>query len=76
MRTKITPADREEIAADCRAFINSRGFQMAFDLLEQNYVDLIKSSNIGELSATTAHASLHVLENVKAQLANMSKGNF
>lgn len=65
---KLSPADRDELMSEARAFIHSRAFAVVFNELETMYVNALKSSNVGDLPAATAHASLRVLEDVKAQL--------
>jgi hypothetical protein len=65
---KLSPGELEELAADAREALNNRAMQRVFLDLERQYVSVLKSSNVGDLTATTAHASLRVLEDVKAQL--------
>ncbi len=68
MRKPLTPGEIEEMAADARNALNTKVVQRVFDDMEEIYVNTLKSSNVGDLKATDAHASLRVLEAVKAQL--------
>ena len=65
---KLSPLERDDIRADIRAFVNSPAYVILFDELERNYIGALKSANVGDLQAATAHASLRVLEDVKAQI--------
>lgn len=69
----LSPADRDEVIADARNAIHSKGFQFAIDMLrDKYYFDLIQAP-VGDLTATTAHASMKVLEDVKKTFENIAK---
>jgi hypothetical protein len=72
----LTHAERDEIAADARDALNNSAMKRLFVDLEQTYINTLKSSNVGDLTAATAHASLRVLEDVKQQLLNYSNKRF
>lgn len=71
---KLTQAEKEEYAAEARNALNTRVIALVFKDLEDSYIAVLKSTNVGDLPAQNAHASLRVIEDVKARLlsyANM-----
>lgn len=68
MITKLSASELDDLAADARDLVNNKAYQRLFVDLEDRYIAVLKSTNVGDLTATTAHASLRVLEDVKAQL--------
>lgn len=68
MATKLSQSELDDLAADARDLQNNRAYKRLFIDLEDRYISVLKSTNVGDLTATTAHASLRVLEDVKAQL--------
>lgn len=68
MANKINPIEADELVSSLRSFRNSRAFSYMFEKLEGHYVNVLKSSNIGDLKASSAHASLRTLDDLKAQI--------
>jgi hypothetical protein len=64
----LSAMELDDLSADARDAINNKAMQRVWDDLETTYINRLKSSNVGDLTANTAHASLRVLEDVKAQL--------
>jgi hypothetical protein len=67
-RKPLSLSEIEDMSADARNALNTKVVWRIFDDMELNYINRLKAANVGDLSATDAHASLRVLEDVKAQL--------
>lgn len=65
---RLQPHEIDERAAEARALLNSNVMKQVFDDLEREYVNRLIHCEVGELTATTAHASMKVLADVKARL--------
>jgi hypothetical protein len=65
---RLSPQEIDERAAEARNIIASPFFQMMFAELEQEYVNQLIQADVGELTASTAHASIKVLAHVKSKL--------
>lgn len=70
-KPKYTPMEIEELAADAQACLNSKGLQYAFAELQEEYLTQLIQAEVGGLTASTAHASMKVLEAVKDRLQAM-----
>lgn len=66
--------EKDEIAADIRNFMNSKGAKYLFAAMERTYIDQLKSLNVGDLRVAGLHASVRTLEELKAQLKIFSEG--
>ncbi len=62
------PAGVDERAADARSLLGNRAFDEALDELNQHYVSMLLSEQVGSSAAATAHASMKVLADVVAKL--------
>ena len=58
----------EELAKEAAMIKNSRLYKKALANLQARYVQVLLSEPVGSLTATTAHASMKVLNDVTAEL--------
>lgn len=65
---KLPPHEIDELASDVKSFVNSRAYDYVFEALQQKYIAVLVQANVGDLTATSAHASMKVLEDVKGAL--------
>ena len=65
---ELQPHEVEELATDAQALVHNKALQYAFDKLMEGYVGRLKTTNIGDLTVPTLHASMRVLEDVKAEI--------
>jgi hypothetical protein len=63
-----SPLELEDRASDARALLNNKVLNEAFEEMQAEYIQLLIQAPVGDLTATTAHASMKVLEAVKAKL--------
>lgn len=65
---KLSPSELDELSSDARAFMNSQAYDYIFESLREKYVQQLLQANIGDLTATSAHASMKVLADVQSEL--------
>lgn len=65
---KFTDEEVEELSSEARMLLNSRVFSMALEDLQGRYVQCLLTNDVGSLTATTAHASMKVLDDVRGAL--------
>ena len=66
---KLTALELDDIASDVRSFKNSPAFDYVFASLREKYIQQLLNANVGDLTATSAHASMKVLEDVRNELS-------
>lgn len=64
---QLSASELDELASEIRSFANSRAYDYVFAALQQKYVAVLLAANVGDLTATSAHASMKVLEDVKGE---------
>jgi len=67
----LSSIEVEERAASARAIINDPVFQDAFDMLHSQYLGILLQADVGGLTASTAHASIKVLHDVRSAFESM-----
>ncbi len=70
---KLNQVEVDDIVSAARSFVNSKAYDMIFAKLQDHYISVLKSSNIGDLKASSAHASLRTLDDLKAQIELFSR---
>lgn len=68
---ELTKYEQEELIADAKGALASKGVQYVFDELKEEYYQLLIQAEVGGLTASTAHASMKVLEDVRSRLQSI-----
>lgn len=67
----LSPAEQEELRASVANIMGDPAYARAFEKLREQYIQTLLAEQVGTLTSHTLHASLRVLEDVKAELASM-----
>lgn len=67
----LSPLEQEELKAAIGNITGDPAYARAFEKLREQYLQALLAEHVGTLTSHTLHASLRVLEDVKAELATM-----
>ena len=68
---ELTGGEREELVADAKATLASKAMEYVFEQAKEEYYQQLIQAEVGGLTASTAHASMKVLEEVRARLQSI-----
>lgn len=67
-KPKLGTYEVDEKAAEARAILNNPVFQEALNDICSRAAGTLSTANIGDLTATTAHATMRAIVDIRAQL--------
>ena len=67
----IPPHELEELVADARAILNSKGFNYVIDSMMERHIQTLCAEPVGTLTANHAHASMKVLTELRGELKSL-----
>lgn len=70
--TKISEEKLREMSTDARAFLHSDACDYILTKMRDAYIQELVRTEVGSLTAASAHASMKVLETFKAQLQSLT----
>lgn len=70
--SKLSDQELDELAADARSVVSSKGFQHVMAGLRSYYVQELVRADVGSLTASSYHARMKVLDDVEASFKTIN----